>query len=37
MILGLLELADVKLQRGEANEIFQKIIDIQLKESTVGR
>ncbi|KAH0792655.1 Dynein heavy chain family protein [Histomonas meleagridis] len=35
-IFGLHSLADVKLRRDQANEIFQKIIDIQPKESSIG-
>ncbi|OHT04931.1 Dynein heavy chain family protein [Tritrichomonas foetus] len=35
-VFGLHALADVKLRRDQANEIFQKIIDIQPKESAVG-
>jgi dynein heavy chain len=35
-VFGLHGLADVKLRRDQANEIFQKIIDIQPKESSVG-
>ncbi|OHT09327.1 Dynein heavy chain family protein [Tritrichomonas foetus] len=35
-VFGLHPLADVKLRRDQANEIFQKIIDIQPKESAVG-
>ena len=35
-VFGLHSLADVKLRRDQANEIFQKIIDIQPKESAVG-
>lgn len=35
-VFGLHALADVKLRRDQANEIFQKIIDIQPKESAMG-
>ena len=35
-VFGLNAIADVKLRRDQANEIFQKIIDIQPKESAVG-
>ena len=35
-VFGLHSLADVKLRRDQANDIFQKIIDIQPKESAVG-
>jgi dynein heavy chain len=35
-VFGLNAIADVKLRRDQANEIFQKIIDVQPKESAVG-
>jgi dynein heavy chain len=35
-VFGLHSLADVKLRRDQANEIFQTIIDVQPKESAVG-
>jgi dynein heavy chain len=35
-IFGLHSLADVKLRRDQANEIFQTIVDVQPKESAVG-
>jgi dynein heavy chain len=35
-VFGLHALADVKLRRDQANEIFQTIIDIQPKESAIG-
>ena len=35
-IFGLHDLADVKLRRDQANEVFQKIIDVQPKESASG-
>jgi dynein heavy chain len=35
-VFGLHSLADVKLRRDQANEIFQTIVDVQPKESAVG-